>query len=149
MKRSYPVLLVVFLGLWTAAILMAGGRITVFVSVPALAVVVAVSLVMLLGSFSFREIGRCFAVAYGDSPESRDDLEVALAFFEAAERYLIVSGVLGFFVGAVTMLANLTDASTMGSGTALALLTVVYGLMLYIGLVVPFKAAVKRKLAAA
>lgn len=147
MNKTYPIWALLFLAFCASGIVMAGGSLLWFMNVPSLVVVVGISFVLLLSNYSLPAMGRCFAVAYGDAPRERRDLEDGLAFFEAMQVYLLVAGVVGFLLGLITMLTSLTDAERIGSGTALALMTVLYGLILYIGLVVPFKTGVKRKLA--
>jgi flagellar motor component MotA len=139
----------VFLAFCAAGVLLAGGRLSWFVNVPAIAVVVGITAVLLLSNYSFAEMGRCFRAAYRKSGLGHDEVEDALAFFEAMQRYVLVSGFVGFLLGLITMLSALKDPSTMGSGTALALMTVLYGLILFIGLVVPFKTGLKRNLSRA
>lgn len=145
MTRFYPVSLVLFIGLCAAGIAMAGGRIDVFLSWPALVIVVAISFVLSLAGFSLPQIAAAFRTAYAESATD-DQLASADAYFTALGRYLIGSGLVGTLIGAITLLSNLRDPATMGAGTALALATLLYGLMLWLALALPFQAAIRRRI---
>jgi flagellar motor component MotA len=147
MTRFYPFAFLLFLAICVATIVTAGGSVLWFASVPSFLVVLVTSIVLSLGNFSLREIGQCFGIGYHRIPPSRDALNRALAFFDALVRYLIVSGFIGTLIGTMTMLGNLQSTEHIGRGTALALTTVLYALILWIGVVVPFRTGVRRKLA--
>jgi flagellar motor component MotA len=146
MTRFYPIAFVLFLAICAAAVVMSGGRVAFIISIPSLLVVVVTAVVLSLGNFSVGEIGRCFRVAFRRSPAQRAELHNALAFFDALVRYLLVSGFIGTLIGSMAMLGNLTDQSALGRGTALALTTILYALILWVGVVVPFRTGVRRKL---
>jgi len=146
MTRFYPVAVVLLIAIFAVAILATGGTLLLFISTEALLLVLAPSLVLALGTHNLREIGRCFAIGFPGSVPDRHDLEVAEAFFRALGRYLTGSGVAGFLLGAIVMLANLYgDASTIGTGTAVALLTVFYAILLVIAVPVPYLAGIRRR----
>ena len=153
MRRWYFAGVVLVLGLIAASVRMAGGRLTVFVSLGAFALVVLPAVLMSLANFSFVEIGDAFAAAFGSDGSrggeaARARLERARIFHEALGRYIIGSGVLATFLGVIIMLANLnSEVATVGSGFAIALITVFYSLVLYVVLVVPFRAGIERRLA--
>ena len=146
MKKFYPISLGLFLGILVVAIIASGGMIRGFLSVASVVLVVVPPIVLALGSYSVGELLRCFAVGFSDAP-SREELLVAETLFDALGRYLIVSGILGFFIGGIVMLSTLGDETRVASGTALALVTVLYALVFYVAIAVPFRAGIRRKLA--
>jgi flagellar motor component MotA len=147
MTKFYPIAFILFLAICAAAVVMSGGQLAFIVSIPSLLLVVVTAIVLSLGNFSVGEIGRCFRLAFRRSPAQRDELHNALAFFDALMRYLLVSGFVGTLIGSIAILGNLGDHTALGRGTALALTTVLYALILWVGIVVPFRTGVRRKLA--
>lgn len=148
MNKFYPFAVVIVLAMFVVVVMTAGTSILHFVSGASLVFVVLPPLAISLATFSLRELGRCFTAAYRSTSASRSDLVAARACFAALGRYLIATGIVGFLLGAVVLLANLGgDPSVIGAGTAIALLTVLYAIILDILVAVPFGVAVKRKLA--
>jgi len=139
----------------------AGGRLAYFASVPSLLVVVVSALVMSLANFRPGEIRRAFALAFrssggrsaggaevaGTAAAERGELEKALAFFDALLRYLLIAGLVGTMIGTITMLGNLGNVERIGRGTALALTTILYALLLWVILVVPGRTGIRQRLA--
>mgnify|MGYP006265935887 CR=1 FL=1 len=151
MTKFYPVAVILFLLICVAAIVMAGGRLAYFLSIPSLLVVVVSALVMSLANFRLGEIGRAFALAFRSSGSraaaDRGELEKALAFFDALLRYLLIAGLVGTMIGTITMLGNLGNVERIGRGSALALTTIFYALLLWVLVVVPGRTGIRQKLA--
>ncbi|MFW5743081.1 MAG: hypothetical protein ACOC6J_07655 [Spirochaetota bacterium] len=148
MSRFYPFAVIVTLAVFVVMTLTTGGAFIHFASVQSLILVVVPTLALSLANFSLGELGRCFSVGFTRGPADRTELLGARAYFDALGKYLIVSGFIGFFTGAIILLANLGgDPSVIGSGTAVALLTVLYAMIFYILVPVPFGVGVRKKLA--
>lgn len=147
MKKSYFVSLLLFVALFIGAIITSGGRILTFINIPSIIMVAATTFVLLMGSFSLPEMGRCFSAAFADSEATRGELEIAAAFFSSMTKYLLLSGGLGTLVGSITMLSQLTMADKIGFGAALSLMTVLYALILISVVSLPFQAGIKKKAA--
>jgi flagellar motor component MotA len=146
MSRFYPVSVVLTLAVFVAGALLAGGQIGFFLSGPSLAVVLIASLFLSLSSSSPAEIGRHFAVGFKRGEQDPAELERALFYFDALGRYLVVSGLIGTVIGAIAILGNPGDVTTLGRGTALALTTLLYGALLWLTVVVPFRTGIRNKL---
>ena len=67
------------------------------------------------------------------------------ALFETLGRYAPAFGMIGTLVGLVTMLANMTDHSKIGSGMAVALLTTLYGSVFANIIALPFADKLARR----
>lgn len=146
MKRIYPVMFVLFLALVATGVLFAGARATLFLNLPSLLIVVLLSLVLSLCTFSPVEIGRAFALAFRRTEVDQSELRAAILYFRSLQWYLIVSGLIGFFIGLIAILAGLGTAKTVGAGLAIALLTVFYSLLLAAVVAVPFRTGLERRL---
>ncbi len=150
MNRSYFAVLVLALGAVFGVFVFTAVDIRAFIDLPSLAVVMLFPLLMSFGSHSPREIGRSYAVAFGASGATRAEIEGAVAYFDGLNRYLVCGGALGVSVGLVAILgfAGLgSNVEAVGKGLAVCLLSAVYAIVLIAVVAVPFRAAVRKRLA--
>lgn len=148
MSRFYPFAVVIALAVFVVTTLTTGGAFIHFASIQSLILVLVPTLALSLANFSLRDLGRCFSVGFTRGPVDRSELLGARAYFDALGKYLITSGFIGFFTGVIVLLSNLGgDPTVIGSGTAVALLTVLYAMVIYILVPVPFGVGIRRKLA--
>lgn len=148
MSRFYPFAVIITLAVFVVMTLTTGGAFVHFASIQSLILVVVPTLALSLANFSLRDLGRCFSVGFTKGGADRAELLGARAYFDALGKYLIVSGFIGFFTGVVVLLANLGgDPTIIGSGTAVALLTVLYAMIFYILVPVPFGVGIRRRIA--
>lgn len=146
MKPIYPIMFILFLATVAAGVLTAGAAAALFLSLPSLLVVVLISLFLSLCTFSPAEIVRYFAIAFRKEGSEESELRAGIVFFRSLQWYLIAAGLIGFFIGFITIMAGLNSASSIGGGLAIALLTVLYSLLLAAGVAVPFRAGLERKM---
>ena len=146
MKKIYILILVLFFGIWSAGILIAGAKFGLFLNIPSLIVTLGIAIILLLSNFSLREIFRYFAIGFKKDEISREELKNGILFFKSLQRYLIISGFTGFLVGAIVLLWGFEDPSSLASGLAVALITILYALMLTACLALPFRTGLQRKL---
>jgi flagellar motor component MotA len=147
MTKFYPVSLIVFLAVMAGAIVTSGGSVLLVLNWPSFLMVVVTAVILALGNFRLSEMGRYFRLGARREPVSRREAMDAISFFDALTRYIIIAGILGTLTGTIVMLANLGDVTRLGSGAALALITILYALIIHIGVVVPFRTGARRKLA--
>ncbi len=147
MKKLYPLSLVLVLGVFVLAIVFAKGVLGAYADVPCMVVTWVPPILLALATHGARGFRRAFSVAYGADRASEADARVALGFFVALQRYLLVSGILGLMVGITAMLANLYDTASLGRGLALALLTVLYALVTMLVVTMPMRSALEKRLA--
>jgi len=145
MKRFYPLSVIVFLGIVVVGIVLAGAVLGVFVSLASLIIVVGLPAALVFATHSPGEIGRAFAAPYRS--DNAPELKASVVFFAGLQRYLLWSGFLATMIGAITLLAALGDATQIGRGAALALLTVFYSIILNLLLALPFRHAAEKRLA--
>jgi flagellar motor component MotA len=146
MRKMYVVGAVLFIALILGAIITSGGRVQAYLSIPCFVMVPGCTFVLLLTNFSVREMGRSFAVGFRKKDADIEDLKRGFVFFQSMQYYLILSGVLGTMVGTIALLSNLKDSSTIGSGTALALITILYGVVFLMLVAIPFKTGIKKRI---
>jgi flagellar motor component MotA len=152
MKKFYGVGVILVLAMYVAAILSGGGEkpLLTFLSLPSLVLAVLPAVLLSLATHGVRGTGRMFSVTGEKKAVSGVELQQAVAYFKTLGGYIIASGVLGFLLGFVILLANLGgDPAIIGAGTAVGLLSVVYAVGLYMVVVLPFRLAAQSKLATA
>lgn len=146
MRKSYFLSLAVLLLMVIFAMVMSG-CVLCFVDIGSLLMVVIPTFFMLIASYSLSEIGRNFSMGFSKGSPRPEELKTAIIFFKSMQKYLAISGALGFFTGLIAMLAMLGDPDHIGSGMALALITVLYALILTMAIALPFRTGLEKKLA--
>lgn len=148
MKKTYLLLLIIGLAFMSAAILFGGAGLLIALDGASLVFVVGLALVVSLMGGSFREIGSYYRVVFRDADEADAVLlKKASAYFRTLRNTLIVAGLCGTLAGIIVMLSMLSDASTIGRGMALALITLFYAAILILLVALPFELAAKKLLA--
>ena len=146
MRKSFFIWIILFIGICIMAILTSGANIGWYVDIPSLIMVLASGIVLSLGPYRFREIASFFQAAFGEAPSNKQLLKNAMVFIESLGRYMIICGLVGTMIGAVAILTGLDDPSVVAGNVSLALITVLYGLIFYISIVLPFRSALKKKI---
>jgi hypothetical protein len=161
MSKSYVLVVVLTLALLVALLAFSGAPLLAFVDLPSLGIVVAPAILMGFAGHSPREIAGAFRVAFARQGATRKELEEAEAYFDGLARYLVCGGLLGIVVGAVSMLLAASGlgvaaqeferqvTSAVGKGVALCLLSLFYTLVLIVLVALPFRTAIRKRLAAA
>ena len=80
----------------------------------------------------FRYFGYAFIPPKPEADNSKiiGELEIAIVMFTKMKSYAQATGLVGFLIGLVLILANLNDPAKIGPGAAIALLTVLYGTLI-------------------
>ena len=146
MKKSAVIWIVLALGCIIFAIIVSGGRISAYIHIPSFVMVIVTSFFLSLCNYNPKEIGRSFKTAFTNGPSGETELNDALVFFKALQRYALISGVVGTLTGGIAMLANLEDASEIGPNISLALITLHYGIIFAVVICVPCITGLKRRL---
>ena len=124
-------------------IVVAMGDVSAFIDVPSLLIVVGGTLGMLI--FGRSGIPNMISAAFsGDA--TNEELTAAAKGWRMARSYTLVSGVIGTFIGGVIMLKNMDDPAALGPGTALAILTILYSLLLSYGVYLPLQSRLEDRI---
>ena len=120
----------VFVALVCAGIVM-GGELLGFIDLPSFFIVIGGMSCPTVGSFPLQVVGEAIGDALGRNPT--EDEERVLRSHHVLSKmgdFAIASGLIGTVIGLVNMLANLDDPSAIGPAMAVALLTILYGVIL-------------------
>ena len=112
------------------AAILAGGPLESFLNLPSVIITVGAICSGTIWSFPIDKITQSISDAFqGHTPNKERSLQGHSIFLAMAD-LAIASGLLGTVIGLVQMLQNLDDPSTIGPAMAVALLTLLYGVLL-------------------
>ena len=111
------------------AAMSSGGGLLSFVDAPSFLLVVAVSFGAMQARFSFQDIAMGVKAIWS-VPEVEAERRRAFAVLSTLRTTIMGSGVAGFLIGFVLMLANMDDPSRIGPAMAVALLCALYSVVL-------------------
>ena len=120
----------VFVALVCTGIVM-GGALQGFIDLPSLVIVIGGMSCATVGSFPVNVIGDAIGDALGNN--SIEDEERVLRSYQVLSKmgdFAVASGLMGTVIGLVNMLSNLDDPTAIGPAMAVALLTMLYGVIL-------------------
>ena len=146
MKKMYPVWVVIGIGMFVLAIVFAGAPVSLYLSLPALIVVVLPPVFLTLGSFGWTGFWRSFRIAFEGVSATRLELKTGVKLFGALRRFLLLTGIITTMIGLIAMLSSLNQPDEIGHVVALALITLFYSLNLIFFVAIPFSAALKTRL---
>ena len=107
-----------------------GGTLGAFIDMPSVFIVVGVTVGATIWSSPMSDIGLAVAKSLGSGPISEEEAHRAHAVLQHAANAAVAGGTIGTVIGLVQMLQNLDDPSAIGPAMAVALLTLLYGLLL-------------------
>ena len=148
MRKFYHLsfLIFMFLLFLTAWFSMGIRGVDIYFDILSIMLVLMCSLVLILANYNLGEIRKYFVIGFKQGNLDSVDLKNGILFFTALQNYFILSGLLGVFIGIIAVLANLTVPEVTGSGLALSLITVLYSIILSMGIAIPFKTGLQKKL---
>jgi flagellar motor component MotA len=147
MNRFYFPALILVLAVIVGGILISAGKLVYFVDFPSLIIATVLPLLLCFTTFTPADMGRSFRAAFGRGRTEKKELEVAVVFFLALQRYLLLSACIGALIGIMSMLSQTQDLKAIGMGFAMLLICVFYAVVLIMVLAMPFRVSAERKLA--
>jgi flagellar motor component MotA len=104
-----------------------GGSWLLFYNPPSLMLVLGCSLALILASYGGKGFGLLFRAPFSRKL-TPDEIQRSIEVYKDFKVYLIASGILGVFIGAILILANLRDPAALGPNLAVTLITAFYGI---------------------
>ena len=101
---------------------------------------------MLLPNFCIAEVLHNHKVAFTDDNIDDKELKSAISMFKSLETNFIIIGTVGFIIGIVQVLANLSEPALLGKALAVAILTFFYGVLLKLFYAHPLRVKIERKI---
>ena len=131
MSSRIIIAMVLFIGLTVAGMAWGSGLDTVFNFIDPASILIVVGVISAGGiwSFPFDIIKQSFADAVSGEELSSDRATQGHLVFMKLSQLAVASGLLGTLIGLVKMLQNLDDPTIIGPAMAVALLTLLYGVI--------------------
>jgi hypothetical protein len=141
----YLISAIVFFAGVNFTIYCSGLRVLTFVDVPTFILNVLVPLLFAGIVFGFKDMKKAFSAAFKKDIDN-DRLKRALDFFNFYGKAVLNVGVIGVVIGVIGMFVNLEDVSQLGPNMAVSILSMYYGCIMYVIVVLPFTIFIKKKL---
>ena len=148
MRRLFIVPLLIALAALIGSIVLEGVSLGIYLGLTPFMCSLLVSFVLLLTQFRLKEMAESFSYSRSKMPFDKQKIQRGILFFESMQKYLIISGVLGVFVGIVIILNYLSvDVADLCRRCGIALLTLFYSFFGVLMVSAPFETALKKRLA--
>ena len=141
MARYLFSLLVCAIGI-ACTILATGGSAWNYLDLPSFIMVGLFPFLFVSVLFGFRNMAQAFSVPLKKA-SGKDALIQALHFFKMYGKTTWIAGLIGVFMGAIAMLANLGDLSAIGPNVALAIVSPLYSGIINMVIIIPFTIFIK------
>ena len=145
MIRRFLIAFIIVIGLIIFGIWEGAGKITWLISLPALILMIVPAIVLTLASYSLKEFFQGFRLAFSKKTDPDITYGKYVIMFQAMRRYAYLAGVMATFLGILIMMVALNDTGAILSGTATALITLFYALILDLTVLLPFKTTLQKK----
>ena len=148
MKRLFWIPLVVFLLLTVGTFYLAfQDGLWIYFDFASMIVVYGFSFLIMLSLFGPREMGKAFRSALEKTPFDKKEVEQGLVFFRTLQKLFFSTAGLGFFIGLIAVLRDISNPTRVGQNLAIALLVVLYAFFGICLITIPYTGALKKRLA--
>ena len=137
-------LTVVFL-LYNSLILGLGSNLLYLVDISSILIMIIFPLIFMWILNGWKSISSAFLII-GDKNKNKKDLLNAKAFFENYGKTIFSIAFTAFIVAFIAMMKNLEDKAALGPNMALAAITLAYGGIINMIVILPFKIFINRKI---
>ena len=132
--------LIVSLFIIVVAILLAGSNILYIVDPVSLLIILGIDAGVLAASGQLKTFARGVSMLFtGTAGREKNEILASAAVFDMLVKSSLAAGFIGLLVGAIIILSNLANFTQMGAALAVALLSVLYGLIMAFLLFLPAK----------
>jgi len=146
MRKSYILFVILSLGVFAVAIVLAQGSFLVFFDPASMLLTFIPTLFMLLAVYTPSECVDAFRLAWNGSGGDRSAVMNAIAFFETAQKLLLLMGIVGLMLGCMLMLSAGWRIEKFALGLSYALVCMLYAFITIFLVTVPFSNALRKKL---
>lgn len=132
-----------------AAMHLEGGQIASVTQLTGLMIVVGGTFAVVLAAFPWRIVRKSFRIAFGRGKiPLTEDLKQAVEVFKTLGNAAVLSGIVGFLIGAIHVMENLHrshETGMLGLGVAVAIVPLLYGVIIKLLVATPMRdAAISR-----
>ena len=146
MKRLFLLPLLFGVGTVILVIILEGADPVSYLSLSSFLIVTFIPLFVLLMHHNIIDINRYFTSCSSTKKVEMEILKKALYFFNELEKLFIVSGVLGFLCGTISLLQSPSEQKVLSFGFSIAVSCLLYSTGYILFLTIPCKSIIKNKL---
>ncbi len=146
MKKSYFIFVVLCLGFLLLGVVFAGTRISLFLNIPALIVVIFPPSFIVIAVYGLSPFFNSFRLAFQGTHATVEELKTGVALFRTLTISVLLIGFITMMIGLIAILGNPVGADELGKLFAIALITLFYSLILIFLVIIPFKAAFEKRI---
>jgi len=146
MKKSYFFYLAASLAAIALAIFFARGSYLLFFDPPSLMLTFIPTAFMLLAVYSPGEFINAFKLAWHGNEGTKSEIKNSIAFFDTAQKLLLLMGIIGLMLGCMLMLSAGWEVQKFSFGLSVALVCILYAFLTIFLVTIPFKNALEKKL---
>lgn len=136
--------IVIYLVLIVAVMFM-GGYISVFTDIPSLVLIIGALLAVTVSTGSMGLLKYSFKASIKDDYFDKKLNNISIEFLDLLFKSSIGIGIIGFMIGIIIMMHNLSDPVSIGPSFGVAMLVLFYSLLTGFVLILPMKFILKRK----
>ena len=115
-----------------------------FIDLPSLIITILIPLILLAGAYKPSEISNFVTLPCRKNNASTEEISEGIVFLSAMQHYLVLSGLLGFFIGLIIVFSVSEDLAWMGKAMAVNLVCPFYSILLITLICIPSKTSLKR-----
>jgi flagellar motor component MotA len=145
MKRNYFLSIVVLAVCFAGTVFTSGGRLIQYLDIPSIIIMVFFPFVYQCLIFGASAVKRAFTTAFKDNATEKQ-LTNAQLFFKSYGKIIWLSAFVTVLIGTVAILANLEDPTLLGPNFAIALISLLYGGLIHIVIIIPNSVFLKKRL---
>jgi flagellar motor component MotA len=145
MKRNYFLSILALAFCFAGAVYFSGGRLINYLDIPSIVIMVIFPFVYQCLIFGVSAAKNAFAAAFRENVTEKELLNARL-FYKSYGKIVWFSAFVTVLIGAVAILINLEDPRFLGPNFALALISLLYGGMLHIAIIIPNSVFLKKRL---
>jgi flagellar motor component MotA len=145
MKRNYFLSILVLALCFAGTVYISGGTLIRHLDIPSIIIMVIFPFVYQCLIFGASAVKHAFTAAFKENA-TEEQLTKAQLFFKCYGKILWLSAFVAILIGAIAMLMNLEDKTALGPNTALALISLLYGGLIHIALIIPNLVFLKKRL---
>jgi flagellar motor component MotA len=145
MKRNYFLSILALAFCFAGTVYFSGGRLINYLDIPSMVIMVIFPFVYQCLVFGISAAGRAFAAAFRENVTEKELLDARL-FYKSYGKIVRLSAFVTVLTGTVAILINLEDRQLLGPNFALALISLLYGGMLHIAIIIPNSVFLEKRL---
>jgi flagellar motor component MotA len=130
---------------FAGTVYLSGGTLMIYLDIPSIVIMVIFPFVYQCLIFGISAVKLAFTAAFKENVAEKQLLNAQL-FFKSYGKIIWLSAFVTVLIGTVAILVNLEDPKALGPNFAMALISLLYGGVLHIVIIIPYSVFLKKRL---